>query len=43
MRHRELIKNKFTTDKNSVNRLKVRKEKQQANATIQQATAAPLP
>ena len=43
MRHRELVKHKCTTDKNVVNILKRRQEKQLVNATIQQKTAVRLP
>ena len=43
MWHRELVKHKCTTDKNVVNILKRRQEKQLVNATIQQKTAVHLP
>ena len=43
MRHRDLAKHKQTTDKNAVNILKTRKEKQQANATVQKSTSEPPP
>ena len=43
MMHRELVKHKYTTYNNALNMLKRLKEKQQANSTVQQSTAVPLP
>ena len=43
MRHREIVNYKCTIDTNAVKILKICKEKQQANATVQQSTAAPTP
>ena len=43
MMHRELLKHKFTTDKNAVNMIKIRKYKRQANVTVQQFTSLTLP
>ena len=42
MMHRELVKHKFTTDKNAVNMFKRCKDKRQSNATVQQSTSVPL-